>query len=325
MSRFYRIVLTVLVLAGAMMQGQAEPYPSHPISVIVPFPAGGPSDTIARILAERMRLSLAQPLVVENVTGASGSIGTGRVAHAAPDGYTLVLGNWPTHVINGAVYALQYDILNDFEPVALLATIPQLIVARKTMPARDLTQFVAWLKANPATALQGTSGAGSASHLAGVLLQHETGTHFAFVPYRGATPAVRDLIAGQIDFMIDLASNSLPHVRAGSIRAYAVTDSDRLAVAPDIPTVDESGLPGFHVSTWHALFAPKGTPNAIILTLAAAVSDALNDPSTRSRLMDLGNQIPPRERQTPDALRAFQRTEIEKWWPIVKAANIKPQ
>jgi tripartite-type tricarboxylate transporter receptor subunit TctC len=325
MQRICLILLSALGLACVSTGAGAQVYPSRPITIIVPFPAGGPSDTLARILAERMRVSLGQPIIIENVTGASGSIGAGRVARAAPDGYTLSLGTSTTHVINGAVLTLQYDVLNDFEPVSLLATNPQLIVARKTMPAKDLKELIAWLKANPDKESQGTSGAGSAIHLAGVLFQKVTGTRFQFVPYRGATPALQDLVAGQIDIMIDLASNSLPQVRAGTIRAYAVTAKSRLATAPDIPTVDEAGLPGFYVSAWHALFAAKGTPKNVIAKLNAAVVDALADPVVRQRLADLGNETPPREQQTPEALAAFHKAEIEKWWPIIKAANIKSE
>ena len=325
MQRICLMLLATLGLASVSMDAGAQVYPSRPITIIVPFSAGGPSDTLARIMAERMRVSLGQPVIVENLTGASGSIGVSRVAQAAPDGYTLSLGNWPTHVINGAVLALKYDVLNDFEPVSLLATNPQLIVAKKAMPAKDLKEFIAWLKANPNKASQGTSGAGSAGHFSGVFFQKETGTRFEFVPYRGSAQAMLDLVAGHIDMMIDLASNSLPQVRAGSIKAYAVTDKNRLAAAPEIPTVDEAGLPGFYVSTWHAFFAPKGTPKNIIAKLNAAVVDALADPAARSRLAGIGYEIPPREQQTPEALGAHHKAEIEKWWPIIKAANIKPE
>jgi tripartite-type tricarboxylate transporter receptor subunit TctC len=325
MRRICLILLSALGFACMSMVADAQVYPSHPITIIVPFPAGGPSDTLARIVAERMRVSLGQPVIIENVTGASGSTGVGRVARAAPDGYTLSLGTSTTHVINGAVLTLHYDLLNDFEPVSLLATNPQLIVAKKTMPAKDLKELIAWLKANPDKASQGTSGVASAIHLAGVLFQKETGTCFQFVPYRGAAPAMQALVAGQIDMMIDLASNSLTQVRAGNIKAYAVTDKSRLAAAPDIPTVDEAGLPGFYTSAWHALFVPKGTPKNVIGTLNAAVMDALANPAVSLRLADLGQTIPPREQQTSEALGAYQRAEIEKWWPIIKAAGIKAE
>jgi tripartite-type tricarboxylate transporter receptor subunit TctC len=312
-------VATMASIAGA----DAQVYPSRPITMVAPYAAGGPTDTIARIMAERMRSSLGQTIIVENTTGAAGTIGVGRVARAAPDGYTIGIGHWGTHVVNGAIYTLPYDVLNDFEPVSMIATNPQLIVARKAVPAKDLQELVAWLKANSATATQGTAGHGSGSHLSGVYLQNLTGARFQFVPYRGAGPAMQDLVAGQIDIMVDQAANSLPQVRAGTIKAYAVTDKTRLAAAPDIPTVDEAGVPGLHISIWHALWMPKGTPKDIIAKINAAVVDALADAGARARLAELGQEIPPREQQNPQTLFAYHKAEIEKWWPIIKAANIK--
>ena len=299
----------------------AQVYPSRPITMVVPFAAGGAGDMVARTMAERMRISLGQPVIIENVTGASGSIGTGRVARAAPDGYTLGYGGMPTHVINGAALALRYDVVRDFQPISLMSNAPLLIVAKKAMPARDLRELVAWLRANPDKASMGTGGLAATSHLAGVLFQQETGTRFGLVPYRGT--AMPDLIAGQIDMMIDPQTNALPLVRAGSVKAYAVTAKNRSAAAPDIPTVDEAGVPGLHVSNWTALFAPKDTPNAIIGKLNAAAVDALADPAVRKRLADLGLELFPREQQTPEALAAFHKAEIERWWPIIKAAGIK--
>ena len=301
----------------------AQTYPSHPITMVVPYSAGGPTDTIARIMAERMRVPLGQTIIVENTTGAAGTLGVGRVARAAPDGYTISIGHWGTHVVNGAIYSLQYDVFNDFEPVAMIATNPQIIVAKKAVPAKDLKELIAWLKANSAKATQGTAGHGSGSHVSGVYLQKITGAQFQFVPYRGAGPAMQDLVAGQIDIMVDQAANSLPQVRSGLIKAYAVTDKTRLAAAPEIPTVDEAGVPGLHISIWHALWMPKGTPQEIIARLNAAVVDTLADAGTRARLADLGQEIPPREQQTPQALATYHKAEIEKWWPIIKAANIK--
>lgn len=266
---------------------------------------------------------LGQPVVIENVGGASGSIGTGRVARAAPDGYTVGLGLWPTHVVNGAVFALPYDVLNDFQPVSLIATNPLLIVARKSMPAKDLKELIAWIKANPDKATAGTGGAGGASHVAGVYLQRQTNTSFQFVSYRGLGPAMQDLIAGHIDILIDYAANSLPQVRAGNVKGFAVTAPARLPAASEIPTVDEAGLPGFYISAWHAFFVPKGTPHDVVTKLNRATRDALADAGIRRRLMDLGQEIYPLEQQTPEALAAFHRAEIDKWWPMLKAAGIK--
>jgi tripartite-type tricarboxylate transporter receptor subunit TctC len=272
-----------------------------------------------------MRASLGRPVIVENVTGAAGSIGTGQVARAAPDGYTLISGGLNTHVINPAFLALQYKVLSDFEPIALTTTVPLLIVAKKVMPPNDLQELIAWLKANPDKASLGTGGRGNVSHLAAVFFQRETGTRMGFVPYRAAGAAINDLVAGHVDVMMDIASNSLPHVGAGTIRAYAVTAKNRLAVAPDIPTVDEAGLPGFYMEAWQAIWAPKHTSKAVIEKLNASIMAALADPAVRSRLADIGQEIFPPERQTPQALAAFHRAETEKWWPIIKAAGIKPE
>ena len=317
------MLLAALGWAWATAEVMAQDYPARPITVVVPFPAGGPSDTLVRILGEQMRGTLGQPIVIENVAGASGSIGVGRVARAAPDGYTLILGSWVTHVVNGVVYALKYDVVNDFEPISLIATNPLLIVAKKATPADKLSELIAWLKANPDKATQGTTGAGSALHVAGVFFQKETGARLPFVAYRGGALAMQDLVSGQIDMMIDVAANSLPQVQAGSIKAYAVTDKRRLAAAPTIPTVDEAGLPGLYVSIWFALWAPKGTPKDMVAKLNAAVAGALADGTVRQRLADLGQEIAPREQQTPEALGAFHKAEIERWWPIIRAANIK--
>ena len=301
----------------------ADVYPSRPVTMVVPFPPGGPLDTVGRIVADGARGALGQPLVVENVAGAAGTIGVGRVARAANDGYTLSLGFVGTHVINGATYALPYDLLNDFEPISLIASNPWLIVAGKAIPANDLTSFIAWLRANPDKASQGTIGAGSPHHIAGVFFQKETGTRFRFVPYRGAAPAMQDLVAGHIDMIIDSPTITMPQIRAGTIKGYAVEAKSRLGVAPEIPTVDEAGLPGFYVSSWSGLWAPKGTPKDVIAKLNLAVVAALADDTVRARIADVGMEIFPRDKQTPEALGAHQKAEIEKWWPIIKAANIR--
>ena len=317
------LLASVLASAVAAHAGSAaaQGYPKRPITLIVPFPAGGPADAIGRVVAGGMHTRLGQSIVIENIGGASGSIGVARAARATPDGYTLCLGSWPTHVINGAVYALQYDVVNDFEPLSLLTTQPLVIIARKTLSARTLPELIAWLKANPGKATQATAGAGGASHVAGIFFQKETGTQFQFVPYRGT--GIRDLMAGQIDFMIDLAASSLPQVLAGTVKAFAVTATNRLATAPDIPTVAETGLPGLEMISWYGLWAPKGTPVEIIAKLNLAVVDMLADPTVRSRLNTLGQDIFPREQQTPEALGTYQKAEISKWWPILKAANVK--
>jgi len=321
--------LLLIWVIGSLLGGVAgatpQTYPSRPITIIVPSAAGGPTDTLTRILAERMTVSLGQPIIIEDQGAAGGTIAVGRVAQATPDGYTIGIGQYGNYVLNGAIYQLRYDLLTDFEPVALLASNPQLIVSKNAVPATDLKGLIAWLKANPDKALQGTAGAGSPAHVSGVYFQNSTGTHFRFVPYRGAAPAMQDLLAGQIDLLFDQASNALPQVRAGRIRAYAVTANSRLAAASDIATVDEAGLPGFYISVWHGLWVPKATPADVVAKINAAVVDALADPAVRRRLAELGQDIPPRDKQTPEALRAYQKAEIKKWWPIIKAANIKAE
>jgi len=323
---FLGVLTAVSSILGAVAPAAAQAYPSRPITLIVPFGAGGPVDTLARTLIEPMRVSLGQPVLIENVTGASGTIGVGRAVRAAPDGYTVSIGNWPSHVVNGAIYSLPYDLLKDFAPVARLPSNPYVIVARKDLPAKDLKELIAWLKANPDKATEGTAGPGAGQHISGVYLQNVTGTRFQFVPYRaGSSEIMRDLVAGHIDLTFDQAITALPHVRNGAVKAYAVTSNTRLAAAPDIPTVDEAGAPGTYISTWYGLWVPKDTPQEVIRKLTAAAMDALADPAVRARLIGLGQEIPPREQQTAEALAVHHKAEIEKWWPLIKAANIKAE
>jgi tripartite-type tricarboxylate transporter receptor subunit TctC len=303
----------------------ADNFPSHPITIVVPFSAGGPSDAVARIMAERMRTTLGQTILIENVTGAGGSLGVGRAVRAAPDGYTISFGHLGTHVANGAIYKLGYDLVTDLEPVVLLPSNPMVIVSKIDVPAKSLKELVAWLKARPALPIAGTAGAGSASHIAGLYFENVTGIKLQFVPYRGTAPAMTDLVAGQLDIIVDQLSNSISQVRAGTIRAYAVTDDKRVGEASDIPTTDEAGLPGFHMTLWSGLWVPKNTPKAIIAKLNAAAVEALNDPAVRKKFENLGLQTPPADQLSPEALGAWQKAEIAKWWPMIKAADVKAE
>jgi tripartite-type tricarboxylate transporter receptor subunit TctC len=320
-----RLAAAAAAVPAASHFAAAQSYPTRPITVIVPFAAGGPADTVARLVSERMRVTLGQPMIIENVAGATGSVGVGRAVRAAPDGYTLIAGTLTTHVLIGALYALPYDLLADFKPVALLADGPLLMAARQSMPASDLKALIAWLKANPDKATQGITGVGAIEHVAAMLLQRQTGTRFQIVPYRGNAPAMQDLVAGQIDMMISDAATALPYVGSGRIKALAVMAKARMAAAPDIPTVDEAGLPDFYASLWYGLWAPKNTPDDIIAKLNAAAVAALTDATVRRRLADLGQDVPPLAEQIPRALGARQKAEIDKWWPIIKAANIRAE
>ena len=312
--------MALLTLSSA---AAAENYPSHPITIVVPFSAGGPSDAMTRILAERMKTTLGEAILVENTTGAGGSIGVGRVVHSPADGYTIGFGHLGTHVANGAIYKLGYDLVTDLEPVVLLPSNPMIIVSKNAVPAKSLKELLAWLKSRPEPAAAGTAGAGSGSHIAGLAFEAASGVKLQYVPYRGTGPAMNDLVAGQIDIIVDQLSNSINQVRAGTIRGYAVTDARRAEQASDIPTTDEAGLPGFHMTLWSGLWVPKGTPKEIVTKLNAAAVDALNDPSVRHQLENLGLQMPPADRLTPEALGDWQKAEIAKWWPVIKAANVK--
>ena len=317
--------LLLLVAAGYATAAGAQSYPSRPVTIVVPFSAGGPTDTIARIMAERMTRALGTAVVVENNTGAGGSIGVGRVVRAAPDGYTLGIGHIGTHVINGVVYPLPYDLLKDLEPVAMIATNPQIVVSKNALPAKDLKEMIAWVKANQDKTSIGTGGAGTPSHISGVYFQKTTSTTPQIVHYRGSAPAMQDLLAGHIEIIFDQAANALPQVRTGKIRAYAVTSNTRLLAAPEIPTVDEAGLPGFYMAVWHGIWVPANTPKAVTARLNAAIVEALADPAVRERLAGLGQEIPVREQQTPEALAAHHKAEIDKWWPVIRTAGIKAE
>jgi tripartite-type tricarboxylate transporter receptor subunit TctC len=321
--------LTLVAAAFAIAFGgasSAQSYPSRPITVVVPFPPGGQVDSVARLLLDRMRAALGQPLVVENVGGASGTIGTGRAVRAAPDGYTLNMGNWTSHIGGPAMYAPAYDILNDLEPVSMLLVSPTVIVGRKGLPPNTLQELVAWLKANPDKATAATVGAGSPGHVSGIHFQNVTGTRIQFVPYRGGGPANQDLVGGQVDMRIGAeASQMLPYIRSGHTKAYAILAKTRWPAAPDVPTADEAGVPGVQIALWTGLWAPKGTPRDIVAKLNAAVRETLADPTVRQRVADAGFEIPVREQLAPEALAAHHKAETEKWWPIIKAANIKAE
>jgi len=318
-----KLLAACCMLGAVTTSALADDYPTHPITLIVPFGAGGPTDALARILTNHMSQTLGQPIVIENVTGAAGTIAIGRVARAPADGYTVVIGNWASHVVNSAIYKTPFDYVNDFEPVARLSGNPYIIVGKNALPP-TLPELIKWLKANPDKASEGTGGAGSGQHVGGVYFQKVTGTRFQFVPYRaGSSDVMRDVVAGHIDLSIDQAISSLPYIRQGQLRGYAVCDSKRLASAPDIPTVDEAGAPGVYVIAWYGMWMPKGTPQAVIAKFSAAAMKALADPSVKEKLANLGQDIPAPELQTAEALGKHYKAEIAKWWPVIKAADIK--
>jgi tripartite-type tricarboxylate transporter receptor subunit TctC len=304
-------------------EAAAQAWPSRPINMIVPFPAGGATDTLARFLAEQMRPILGQPIVIENVAGAAGSIGVARAVRSVADGYALSIGTSTTHMLTGGLYNLQFDLFNDLEPVILIGAEPLMIVGRKNFPATDLKGLIAFLKANPDGASVGIAGVGATGHLTGISFQRETGTKFTFVPYRGNGPAMQDLLSGQIDFMIEPASNFRSMLAAGSARPFAVTGKTRLKFSPDVPTAEEAGLPGFVVSLWYGLWVPKNTPKDVIAKLNATMVQVLASPPVRQRFEELGIEISALAQQSPEALRQFQKEEADRWWPIIKASNIK--
>lgn len=313
-------------LAAVALGALAQAYPSRPITVIVPFAAGGPTDTIARIMGERMGRLMGQTMVVENVAGAGGTIAGMRVAHAAPDGYTVAIGHVGTHVIAGAVQKTQYDVFADFDPVGMFVANPQIIVTKASVPAKDLKELMGWIKAQGAERVSsGTGGPGTPSHISAVYFAKELGTPLNIIHYKGSGPAMQDILAGHIDMTFDQAANSLPQVRGGKVKAYAVTAKTRIASAPDIPTVDEAGMPGLYMSVWHAFWVPKGTPREVIAKLNAAMMAAIADPDVRKKMSDLGQEIMPPEQQTPEALRSNHKAEIDKWWPIIKTAGIRSE
>jgi tripartite-type tricarboxylate transporter receptor subunit TctC len=310
----------LLAFAG---NAHADNFPSRQITIVVPFSAGGPSDAMARVLAERMQRSLGQTILIENVTGAGGSLGVGRVVRSPADGYTVGFGHLGTNVANGAIYKLGYDLVTDLEPVVMLPSNPMIIVSKDAVPAKTLQELLAWLKSKPTPPTAGTAGAGSGSHIAGLYFENVTGIKLQYVPYRGTAPALTDLVAGQIDIIVDQTSNSIAQVRAGTIRAYAVTADKRVDSAPEIPTTDEAGLPGFHMTLWSGFWVPKGTPKDIVTKLNGAAVEALSDPAVRKKLGDLGLDMPPKDQLSPEALGTWQKAEIAKWWPMIKSANIK--
>jgi len=316
------IVAIALTLSTGIAGLQAQTYPSRPITMIVPFPPGGSTDTAARIIGDRMRPVLGQTVVIENVGGAGGSIAVGRLARAAPDGYTIDIGQWDTHV-GSIIYPLKYDLQKDFEPIGLMSVNPQLMIARKGFPADDLKGLVAHMKANPGMATFVDQNA--AAKVTGILMQQSTGTTIQFIPYRGAGPAMQAMLGGQVDLMVVQAAVTLPQARAGTVKILANLSPSRSPVVPGVPTSDESGIPGLYASGWFGLFAPKGAPKETIAKLNAAMVQALAEPAVRARFSDLGLDIASREQQTPEGLAAFHKAEIEKWWPVIKAAGIKAE
>jgi tripartite-type tricarboxylate transporter receptor subunit TctC len=317
--KFLHLAAGTVSLPAVSHLATAQTFPTRPITIVVGYAAGGPTDTVARILAERMKAVLGQPVLVENTTGAGGSIAVGRVVRAAPDGYTVSMGDMGNYIANQAFYPLQYDLRTDLQPVAMVDNAPSLVFSRKGMPAADLKELIVWLRANPNKGFAGTGGIGSGDHLAGIIFANITGTRIQFVPYRGEAPAVQDLVAGQIDLVFASPLLPLPQARAGQIKAYAVMGPDRVDVAPELPTVDDAGAPGAYYANWLAFFAPQNTPKQVVARINAAVVNALADTTVQARFADVGANVPPRDHQTPEWLADFHKDEFDRWWPILKA------
>ena len=320
-----QLIAAAVMVPTASRTAPAQSFPARPITIVVPFPAGGPTDTLGRVLADRMRTALGQSVIIENLTGAAGTIGSTHVARSAPDGYTLILGHWQTHVVNGATYSLPFDVVADFAPIALIADCPMWLVGRTGLAARNLRELVAWLKENPGKATVGIGGVGGGADVVGTYFRKNTGTQFQFVPYRGAAPMMQDLLAGHIDLTFTQVASALAQVRSGQVKPYAVMAKSRWAEAPETPTSDEGGVPGLYASFWHGLWAPKGTPPNVVAILDRAVVESLADPAVRQRFIELGQEPWPTDKQTPDGLAMQQKAEIEKWWPIIRAAGIRAE
>lgn len=320
----FDVMAGVAASLAASGVAHAQAWPSKPISIVVPFSAGGPTDTLARIMSEPLRRFLGQTIVVDNITGAGGTIGVGRVVRSAPDGYTLSIGHWGTHVVNGAYYNLNYDLLKDLAPIAMVATNPQLIVSKPAVPAKDLKELMAWMKANDKFKFA-TGGVGGSSHIAGVYFLNRLGLKTEFIPYRGAAPAIQALLSGEVDLYVTQIGGSIPQVRAGKLRAYAVTSKARQAAAPEIPTVDEAGLPGLYLEVWHGVWAAAKTPRDIVTKMNAAFVDTLADANVKARFADLGQEIPPRGEQSVQALAKYHKAEIDKWFPLIRNAGIRAE
>ena len=319
------LAFALAVSLAAPPTATAQSYPSKPVTIVVPFSAGGPTDSLARILGERMRKTLGQPVLVENTTGAGGTIATGRVIRAAPDGYMVSIGHWGTHVVNGAFYSLPFSVLTDFEPVAMIGTNPQVIVSKLAVPARNLKELLAWIGANQGNVLIGNGGIGASAHMGALYFENAISAKFRHVPYKGGAPALQALLGGEIDLYVTQVATIASQLKAGKLRAYAVTAKTRQPAVPDVPTVDEAGLPGLHTAVWHGIWLPKGTPRETVMKLNAAIVEALADPAVRVRFADLGQEIPAREQQTPEALFAHHKAEVDKWWPLIKAAGLKAE